>query len=95
MIRAALRAVYDYFWFHLAFLYFAIAGLTCSLFSSVLYVALPRRVGARLGKWMIHRAFRRFLWLLEAAGRVKLDLSALGHETGRLIERPRKSSEQR
>jgi len=77
MIRAALRAVYDYLWFHLAFLYFAIAGLTCSLVSSVLYIALPRRVGARLGKWMIHRAFRRFLWLLEAAGRVKLDLSAL------------------
>jgi 1-acyl-sn-glycerol-3-phosphate acyltransferase len=77
MIKAASRAVYDYCWFYMAFVYFAIAGLVYSLVSSILYIALPRRVGARFGKWMIHRAFRRFLWLLEVTGRVKLDLSAL------------------
>ena len=70
-------AAYDYLWFYLAFVYFAISGLVCSSLSTILYVALPRRVGARFGKWMIHRSFRRFLWLLEATGRVKLDLSAL------------------
>jgi 1-acyl-sn-glycerol-3-phosphate acyltransferase len=77
MVRAALRAVYEYLWFYTAFLYFAICGLACSILSSVLYIVLPRRVGARFGKWMVHRAFRRFLQLLQATGRVQLDLSAL------------------
>jgi 1-acyl-sn-glycerol-3-phosphate acyltransferase len=53
-----------------------------------LYVALPRRFGERLGKWMIHRVFRSFLWLLGATGLAKLDLSALdalGGESGLII----------
>ncbi len=77
MTRAALRALREYFWFYVAFLYFAAAGLVWSLISSILYVALPRRFGARFGKRMIGRLFRSFLWLLEATGLAKLDLSAL------------------
>ncbi|MDG2125449.1 MAG: lysophospholipid acyltransferase family protein [Verrucomicrobiales bacterium] len=56
-------------WFVLvaAGLFFAVGGLVFSCVSPVLYVLLPRRVGHRLGRWLIHwlfRLFLRFVWLL-------------------------------
>jgi 1-acyl-sn-glycerol-3-phosphate acyltransferase len=77
MTKAVFRGVREYFWFYLAFLYFGAAGLAWSVIGNILYVTLPRRSRARFGKRMIHHAFRSFLWLLEATGLAKLDLSAL------------------
>jgi 1-acyl-sn-glycerol-3-phosphate acyltransferase len=77
MTKTAVSAVREYFWFYIALLYFGGAGLLHAVVSSVLYVALPRRVGARLGRYSIGAGFRSFLWLLQATGLAKLDLSAL------------------
>ena len=69
MTKAAVRAVREYFWFYIALLYFGGLGALHALVSSVLFIALPRRVGARLGRHSIGAAFRSFLWLLQATDR--------------------------
>jgi 1-acyl-sn-glycerol-3-phosphate acyltransferase len=77
MTKAAGRGVREYFWFYFALLYFGVVGVLCTFISSVLYLLLPRSVGARLGKHTIGAVFRSFLWLLQTTGITRLDLSAL------------------
>lgn len=77
MTKTAVRAVREYFWFYTALLYFGALGVVHAVVSGVLYVALPRRLGARLGRYSIGAVFRSFLWLLQVTGLARLDLSAL------------------
>ncbi len=69
----------------------ALLGLICITWSvpaSLLYYCLPRRVGTRLGQWVIMRSFRFYLSCLKLSGLVRCDLSeldTLGRESGLVI----------
>jgi len=77
IIKRAGRAVYEYFWHYLGFLYFGVVGVLYGFVASLLYQLLPSGWRAPFGKRSIGFLFRVFLALMKAGGVMKLDLSAL------------------
>jgi len=77
MITTTVKAIREYLCFYFALLYFGVSGLLCTVVSGLLYVVLPRKAGARIGRRMIGALFRGVLWVLRRSGLAKLDLSAL------------------
>jgi len=72
-----LRLAYEYLVLYSGLILFGVSIFTWSLAAAVLYVLLPRRLGARVGQFAIMALFRGFLGALKASGIVKCDLSAL------------------
>jgi 1-acyl-sn-glycerol-3-phosphate acyltransferase len=68
-------------------LYFAalMLGLLClswSILALPLFWILPRDTGRIVGRWAIHTGFKAYLWMLEAIGACRFDLSALNELAG-------------
>ncbi len=69
----------------------ALLGLICIAWSvpaSILFYVIPRRLGTRLGQWVIMRGFRFYLDCLKLTGLVRCDLSeldSLNRESGLVI----------
>ena len=72
-----LKLPYQYLVLYGGLLLFGLPTLIWSLAATVLYLLLPRRLGAPLGQFAIMAIFRGFLFMLKASGIVKCDLSAL------------------
>ena len=72
-----LKLSYEYLVLYGGLLSFGLAGLIWSLAATVLYLLLPRRLSAPLGQIAIMAIFRGFLFMLQASGIFKFDLSAL------------------
>ena len=68
---------YEYLVYYGGLLLFAAMCLAWSLAAIALGLLLPKRIGVRLGRWIIMFGFRTYLRLLELSGIVKCDLSAL------------------
>lgn len=81
LVRAA-RAGYEYFVLYSGYLYFGIGCALGSLVCVALHPILPRRFGARLGRWMTGLHFRAFLALLRTSGLMHIDLDALDQLRG-------------
>ncbi len=62
-------------WFGLGL--FGMVGVLWTLFALPMYYVLPRRSGARLGRWLLHAAFRIYLRVLAWDGSYRFDLGAL------------------
>ncbi len=77
IIKRAGRAVCEYFWHYVGFLYFGVVGALYSVVAPVLYLLLPSGLRAQFGKRSISFLLRGFLALMRAGGVMKLDLSAL------------------
>jgi len=77
-----LRETYEYFWLYFGLIYFGIAGITCTVVSTVLNPLLPRKAGMWLGRSIIGMVFRSYLAMLRASGVLKLDLTALDELRG-------------
>lgn len=78
-----------------AFAYWGVAGLLITAVSIPLIVVLPRASAKKLGRGMLHRAFRIFCGYLRATDLVQADLSsldALKDETGPVIIAPNHTS---
>jgi 1-acyl-sn-glycerol-3-phosphate acyltransferase len=71
------REIYEHCVLYAALACFALVGVAWTLISSVLYVLLPRETGRRIGRRTIGALFRSYLAVLQAAGVMRLDLSAL------------------
>ena len=73
-------------WYRLAFwLCMAVFGLTSlawSLPAGLLHRLLPRRLGERLGQFMIMAGFRWFIGVMRATGVLRVDFSALDRLRG-------------
>ncbi|TCV87455.1 lysophospholipid acyltransferase family protein [Sulfurirhabdus autotrophica] len=85
-----LRLPYEYFVLYGGLLFFGVMCLSWSLPASLLYPLLPRKIGAPLGQFVIMAGFRSYIFLLNASGIVKCDLSALDalRKEGSLIIAP-------
>ncbi len=78
-----------------AFAYWAVFGLLFSVVSLPLLVVLPCRVAKKLGRGLLHRAFRVFVGYLRFTGLVHVDLESLTtlrSEKGPLIIAPNHTS---
>lgn len=72
-----LKHPYEYMVFYGGLLLFGLSAVIWSVAATVSYLLLPRRLGAPLGQFTIMAIFRGFLFVLQASGIVKCDLSAL------------------
>lgn len=72
-----LRRPYEYLVLYVGLILFGLPLLIWSLCAAVLYLLLPRSVGAPLGQHALTTLFNLFLAALKASGLVKFDLSAL------------------
>lgn len=72
-----LKTSYEYLVFYGGLLLFGLLALIWSFAATVLYLLLPRRLGAPLGQFAIMAIFRGFLLVLQASGIFKFDFSAL------------------
>jgi 1-acyl-sn-glycerol-3-phosphate acyltransferase len=72
-----LRRPYEYVVLYGGLAIFGLLMLVWSLCAAVLYLLLPRTLGAPLGQHALTALFRLYLAVLKASGLVKLDLSAL------------------
>lgn len=72
-----LRGLYERLAFGVALLVFAVGGLICTAVGPILYVLLPRRIGAALGRRVMMLLFRFFVGLLQLLGLARCDLRAL------------------
>lgn len=71
------RLAYEYLVLYFGLLLCGLTFLTWSLAATVLHPLLPRRFGARLGRFAIMAIFRSLVSLLNASGLIKCELSAL------------------
>lgn len=76
-IAAGLRSLYEYAVLYVSLALFGMAGLAYTLIGGVLYLLLPRRFGARVGRRMMTGIFRLYIAFIENTGLFKCDLSAL------------------
>jgi 1-acyl-sn-glycerol-3-phosphate acyltransferase len=85
-----LRLPYEYFVLYGGLLFFALMCLSWSLFATLLFPLLPRRVRTPVGQFVIMAGFRIYIFLLQASGLVKCDLHALDalRHAGALIIAP-------
>jgi len=72
-----LKAPYEYAVLYGGLCLFGLSVFTWSVAAAVLNFLLPRRLGSRLGQFIIMVIFRGFLGVLKASGLVKYDLSVL------------------
>lgn len=75
--NGVVQEAWDVFVFWSGYTLFATMTFAGSLAAGCLYWLLPRRVGTRLGQWMIMVAFRAQLAYLRITGRFEFDLRAL------------------
>ena len=78
-----------------AFAYWGVAGLLISALSFPLILILPAATAKKLGRGMLHRAFRVFVRYLQVTDLVQSDLDsldALKHEPGPVIIAPNHTS---
>jgi 1-acyl-sn-glycerol-3-phosphate acyltransferase len=75
MVR--LHALYERLAFGAALAVFGVGGLIYTVVGPVLYVLLPRRIGAALGQRVMMALFRFFIGLLHLLGLARCDLRAL------------------
>lgn len=76
-LRWWLRAPWDYAMMALGLLYWAIFGGLLTVIGGPLHLILPRRMGQRLGRYLLHQLFRKFTILLRLSDLVKSDLTSL------------------
>lgn len=76
-LRWWLRAPWDYVMMALGLLYFLVFGGLLTLIGGPLHLLLPKRLGERLGRAVLHQLFRKFVICLRAADLVRADLTAL------------------
>ncbi|HSD41279.1 MAG TPA: lysophospholipid acyltransferase family protein [Burkholderiales bacterium] len=72
-----LRGLYERLAFGLALLVFGVGGLLYTVAGPVLYLLLPRHIGAALGQRVVMALFRFFVGLLQLLGLARCDLRAL------------------
>lgn len=72
-----LRRMLDAVLFYVGLALFGLISLLWSLPAGLLYLVLPRRLGAPLGQWGITLGFRAYLGIMRALGQFRLDLRAL------------------
>ena len=85
-----LKRPYEYLVLYGGLLLFGLSVFIWSAVAAVIYPLLPRRLGSRLGQLTIMAIFRGFLYVLQASGIVKCDLSALDalRDDGALVIAP-------
>ena len=76
-LRWWLRAPWDYVMMALGLLYWGIFGGLLTVIGGPLHLILPRRMGERLGRYLLHQLFRKFVIYLRLSDLVKADLSGL------------------
>jgi 1-acyl-sn-glycerol-3-phosphate acyltransferase len=72
-----LKIIHEYLALYCSLTLLAIICLTWSLCALPLYVVLPRRTGAAVGRRGIMLVFRLYAWVLSATGWYRLDLDAI------------------
>jgi 1-acyl-sn-glycerol-3-phosphate acyltransferase len=77
LLRWWVRAPWDYFMMAIGLLYWGIFGGLLTLIGGPLHLILPKRTGEKLGRWLLHQLFRKFVILMRAGDLVHADLSAL------------------
>src|ERR1022692_2474776 len=77
VIAAGFLTLYEYIALYISLAIFGIGGILFSIFGAVLYPFLPRRFGARLGRFLITCIFWPYLVFIQSTGLFKCDLSAL------------------
>jgi 1-acyl-sn-glycerol-3-phosphate acyltransferase len=77
VIAAGLRTLYEYVALYISLAVFGVGGVFFSLIAAALYLFLPRRIGARLGRLLITCIFWPYLVFIESTGLFKCDISAL------------------
>lgn len=78
-LRWWLRAPWDYVMMALGLSYWGIFGGLLTLIGGPLHLLLPRRLGERLGRYLLNQLFRKFVVLLRWSDLVRSDLTALDH----------------
>ena len=76
-LRWWLRAPWDYVMMALGLLYWGVFGGLLTLIGGPLHVLLPRRTGEKLGRFLLHQLFRKFVVYLRLSDLVRADLTAL------------------
>ena len=77
VITARFRTLYEYTALYVSLAVFGVGGILFSILGAVLYPLLPRRFGARLGRFLITRIFSPYLGFIESTGLFRCDVSAL------------------
>jgi 1-acyl-sn-glycerol-3-phosphate acyltransferase len=75
--RAFLRLWYEYVVFYGLLVVFAVSSLGLSLAAAILDRLLPRRIGEKLGQFMLMTSCRYFVGLMQLTGIITCDLTAL------------------
>jgi 1-acyl-sn-glycerol-3-phosphate acyltransferase len=76
-LRWWLRAPWDYVMMALGLLYWGIFGGLLTMVGGPLHLILPRRMGKRMGRFLLHQLFRKFVIYLRLSDLVKADLTGL------------------
>jgi 1-acyl-sn-glycerol-3-phosphate acyltransferase len=76
-LRWWLRAPWDYVMMATGLLYWGVFGGLLTLMGGPLHLILPKPIGVRLGRWLLHQLFRKFVVYLRLADLVHADLTAL------------------
>jgi 1-acyl-sn-glycerol-3-phosphate acyltransferase len=76
-LRWWLRAPWDYVMMALGLLYWGLFGGLLTLIGGPLHLILPPRTGERLGRFLLHQLFRKFVVYLRISDLVHADLTAL------------------
>ncbi|MEO8613799.1 MAG: lysophospholipid acyltransferase family protein [Luteolibacter sp.] len=76
-LRWWLRAPWDYVMMALGLSYWGVFGGLLTLIGGPLHLILPQRTGEKLGRYLLHQLFRKFVIYLRISDLVHADLSAL------------------
>ena len=76
-LRWWLRAPWDYVMMALGLSYWGVFGGLLTLIGGPLHLILPQRTGEKLGRYLLHQLFRKFVVYLRISDLVHADLSAL------------------
>lgn len=76
-LRWWLRAPWDYTMMAAGLLYWGIFGGMLTVIGGPLHFLLPKQKGEKLGRFLLHQLFRKFVVYLRLADLVKADLTAL------------------
>lgn len=77
VVAAGFRSVYEYIALYISLAIFGVGGIIFSLLGALLYPFLPRRIGGRLGRFLITCIFWPYLFFIKSTGLFKCDISAL------------------
>lgn len=76
-LRWWLRAPWDYVMMALGLLYWGVFGGLLTVIGGPLHLILPKRTGEKLGRFLLHQLFRKFVVYLRISDLVHADISAL------------------